>query len=171
MKTLCTLLLALGTICSIQAQERKVNQPPFIVRNTSTVEINQITLSDTATVLDIKAYYRPHNWIRISGESYLLADNGKKYPIRSGSGITLDKEFWMPDSGEATFSLIFPTLPATVKTIDFIESDCEDCFKIWGITRISVTGRGKTKNKCCRNITGSSIDNGKSYTEWKTFGL
>ena len=134
MKTLCTLLLALGTICSIQAQERKVNQPPFIVRNTSTVEINQITLSDTATVLDIKAYYRPHNWIRISGESYLLADNGKKYPIRSGSGITLDKEFWMPDSGEATFSLIFPTLPATVKTIDFIESDCEDCFKIWGIS-------------------------------------
>ena len=121
MKTLCTLLLALGTLCSIQAQERKVNQPPFIVRNTSTVEINQITLSDTATVLDIKAYYRPHNWIRISGESYLLADNGKKYPIRSGSGITLDKEFWMPDSGEATFSLIFPTLPATVKTIDFIE--------------------------------------------------
>ena len=55
MKTLCTLLLALGTLCSIQAQERKVNQPPFIVRNTSTVEINQITLSDTATVLDIKA--------------------------------------------------------------------------------------------------------------------
>lgn len=134
MKTLCTLLLALGTLCSIQAQERKVNQPPFIVRNTSTVEINQITLSDTATVLDIKAYYRPHNWIRISGESYLLADNGKKYPIRSGSGITLDKEFWMPDSGEATFSLIFPTLPATVKTIDFIESDCEDCFKVWGIS-------------------------------------
>ena len=44
MKTLCTLLLALGTLCSIQAQERKVNQPPFIVRNTSTVEINQITL-------------------------------------------------------------------------------------------------------------------------------
>ena len=114
MKTLCTLLLALGTICSIQAQERKVNQPPFIVRNTSTVEINQITLSDTATVLDIKAYYRPHNWIRISGESYLLADNGKKYPIRSGSGITLDKEFWMPDSGEATFSLIFPTLPLSL---------------------------------------------------------
>lgn len=40
----------------------------------------------------------------------------------------------MPDSGEATFSLIFPTLPATVKTIDFIESDCEDCFKVWGIS-------------------------------------
>ncbi len=133
MKTLCTLLLVLGTLCSIQAQERKVNQPPFIARNTSTVEINQITLSDTATVLDIKAYYRPHYWIRISGESYLLADNGEKFPIRSGNGITLDKEFWMPDSGEATFSLIFPTLPATVKTIDFIESDCEDCYKVWGI--------------------------------------
>ena len=46
MKTLCTLLLALGTLCSIQAQERKVNQPPFIVRNTSTVEINKRRLVD-----------------------------------------------------------------------------------------------------------------------------
>ena len=39
----------------------------------------------------------------------------------------------MPDSGEASFSLIFPLLPPTVKVIDFIESDCEDCFKVWGI--------------------------------------
>lgn len=96
MKTLCTLLLALGTICSIQAQERKVNQPPFIVRNTSTVEINQITLSDTATVLDIKAYYRPHNWIRISGESYLLADNGKNTPSVRAVALPLTKNFGCP---------------------------------------------------------------------------
>lgn len=133
MKTLCTLLLAFGAFCSLQAKDRTVNQPPCIARNTSSVEIDRIVVSDTATVLDIKAFYRPHNWIRISGESYLLGDNGEKYMIRSGNGITLDSEFWMPDSGEASFSLIFPTLPASVKTIDFIESDCDDCFKIWGI--------------------------------------
>ena len=57
----------------------------------------------------------------------------RKYPIRSGNGITLGEKFWMPDSGEASFSLIFPLLPPTVKVIDFIESDCEDCFKVWGI--------------------------------------
>ena len=43
-----------------------------------------------------KSLFRPHNWIQISNESYLLADNGEKYPIRSGNGITLGEKFWMP---------------------------------------------------------------------------
>lgn len=133
MKQLSILLLAMISCCLLQAKDKVVKQPPFIVRNSSTIEIDRVVVSDTATVLDIKAYFRPHNWIKISSESYLLADNGDKYPIRSGNGITLDKEFWMPDSGEASFSLIFPLLPPTVKVIDFIESDCEDCFKVWGI--------------------------------------
>ena len=133
MKQLSILLLAMISCCLLQAKDRVVKQPPFIVRNSSTIEIDRVVVSDTATVLDIKAYFRPHNWIKISSESYLLADNGDKYLIRSGNGITLDKEFWMPDSGEASFSLVFPLLPPTVKVIDFIESDCEDCFKVWGI--------------------------------------
>lgn len=133
MKQLGILLLAMVSCCLLQAKDRVVKQPPFIVRNSSTIEIDKVVVSDTATVLDIKAFFRPRNWIQISSESYLLADNGERYPVRSGNGITLDEKFWMPDSGEAFFSLIFPLLPPTVKVIDFIESDCEDCFKVWGI--------------------------------------
>lgn len=133
MKQFSILLLAMVSCCLLQAKDRVVKQPPFIVRNSSTIEIDRVVVSDTATVLDVKAFFRPHNWIQISGESYLLADNGEKYPVRSGNGITLDEKFWMPDSGEASFSLIFPLLPPTVKVVDFIESDCEDCFKVWGI--------------------------------------
>ena len=51
-----------------------------------------MVVSDTATVLDVKAFFRPHNWIQISNESYLLADNGEKYPIRSGNGIILGEK-------------------------------------------------------------------------------
>ena len=133
MKNFGILLLAMVSCCLLQAKNRVVKQPPFIARSSSTIEIDRVVVSDTATVLDIKAFFRPHNWIQISNESYLLADNGEKYPIRSGNGITLGEKFWMPDSGEASFSLIFPLLPPTVKVIDFIESDCEDCFKVWGI--------------------------------------
>lgn len=133
MKQFSILLLAMVSCCLLQAKDRVVKQPPFIVRNSSTIEIDRVVVSDTATVLDIKAFFRPHNWIQISSESYLLADNGEKYPVRSGNGITLDEKFWMPDNGEASFSLIFPLLPPTVKVVDFIENDCEDCFKVWGI--------------------------------------
>lgn len=133
MKRFSILLFAIVVCCILQAKDRVVKQPPFIVRNSSSIEIDKVVVSDTATVLEIKAFYRPHNWIKISRDSYLLADNGEKYPIRTGNGITLDKEFWMPDSGEASFSLIFPLLPPTVQVIDFIEGDCDECFKIWGI--------------------------------------
>ena len=43
------------------------------------------------------------------------------------------KNFGCPIAVKLLFSLIFPLLPPTVKVIDFIESDCEDCFKVWGI--------------------------------------
>jgi thiol-disulfide isomerase/thioredoxin len=40
----------------------------------------------------------------------------------------------MPDSGKASFDLYFPPLPPEVTKIDFLEGDCESCFKIWGIS-------------------------------------
>lgn len=111
MKNFGILLLAMVSCCLLQAKDRVVKQPPFIARSSSTIEIDRVVVSDTATVLDVKAFFRPHNWIQISNESYLLADNGEKYPIRSGNGITLGEKFWMPDSGEASFSLIFRYCP------------------------------------------------------------
>lgn len=121
-------------VLSLQAENKIVKLPRVVATNTSSVEIKQIELSDTATVLDMGAWYRPHYWIRISKDTYLRGDDGKKYPVRFGSGIELDTEFWMPDSGTASFKLHFPALPKSVKSFDFIESDCEDCFKIYGVS-------------------------------------
>lgn len=55
------------------------------------------------------------------------------YPIRKGVGITLDKEFWMPESGEAEFQLLFPPIPENVTSLDFSEGDFDGAYKIWGI--------------------------------------
>lgn len=173
MKTLCTFLLALAALCSLQAKDRTVNRPPFIVRNSSTVEIDRIVASDTATVVDIKAFFRPHNWIRISSESYLLGDDGVKYPIRSGNGIALDTEFWMPESGEASFSLIFSALPPSVKMVDFIESDCEDCFKVWGIPldgklpKLALPKEAKQKHEAVPELPAVTLKQGKAVLSGK----
>lgn len=120
-------------VCSNYAKERIIERPPFISWSSTSIEIEKIVLTDTATVFHIQAFYQPNYWIQISPDSYLKADNGEKYYIKTGVGITLGKNFWMPKSGEASFQLIFPPLPESVKTIDFIESDCDNCFKIWGI--------------------------------------
>lgn len=115
-----------------QGQTRVIEQPAFDAWNTQTIEIDKIVLSDTATVFHIDAYYHPNYWIKIAKETTLEAD-GKSYPIRSGDGITLSKEFWMPESGTASFRLIFPPLPKGTKQVDFIEGNEERAFRIWGI--------------------------------------
>lgn len=122
-------------LCSTtQAKNRVIDQPPFCVRNTTSIEVSKIVTSDTATVLHIYAKYRPKNWIRIAAGSYLKDNNGETYQLRSGIGITPDKEFWMPESGEAEFQLVFPPVAANASSIDFTEGEgIEDAFSIWGI--------------------------------------
>ncbi len=116
----------------MQAKDRTVTKPPFVVRNTSTLEIKEIELTKDSTIFYFDAFFRPNNWIRISSDSYLKA-NGKKYPVLSSEGIKLDDHFFMPASGRTSFKLSFAALPASTKSVDFIESDCDNCFKIWGI--------------------------------------
>ncbi len=138
MKTTNYLLVALVALVGMQAkaQSRLVELPPAAYANTRTLEISKVALSDTATVLDMEAFFTPGYWIRVVSDSYLLAD-GRKYMIREGNGIDLDSLFWMPPSGEASFQLVFEPLPLTTEVFDFIESDCEDCFKIYGIDLVN----------------------------------
>lgn len=118
----------------LQAKNRVIEQPPFCVRNTTSIEVSKVVISDTATVLHIYAKYRPKNWIKIASGSYLKDNNGETYQLRSGIGITPDKEFWMPESGEAEFQLVFPPVASNATSIDFTEGEgIEDAFCIWGI--------------------------------------
>lgn len=134
MKTRHLLLITLLILvaASVKAQTKTVELPRASFSNTRTVEIGKVVLTDTATVLNVEAFFRPGYWIKIVSDSYLQAD-GKKYMIRSGEGIELDSLFWMPESGRASFTLTFDPLPMDTESFNFIESDCEDCFKIWGI--------------------------------------
>lgn len=124
------LLLGLWTGCT----SGNCKKPDFLVSNTTTIEIGGITHTDTTTVLDIFAHYHPNYWIRIASTSYLRDDAGNVYPILSGNGIDLDKEFMMPQSGEAEFQLVFPRLRKEAKYFDFSEGDdVERGYKIWRV--------------------------------------
>lgn len=127
---------AMLTACS-EKRPAVVENPVFDVWNSATLEVHKIEMSDTATVLHIGAYFRPGDWIRIDSKTY-IRESGKsgdsqKLIVTRAEGIGLDEEFNMPESGEHSFALYFPPLPPNVTKIDFIESDCEECFKTWGI--------------------------------------
>ena len=123
---------AMWLTASCTQRYKCVENPLIEAANSMTLDISKVELSDTATVLHTDAYFQPHYWIRISSESYLLAD-GKKYALTGTQGIEADSLFWMPDSGEASFLLSFEPLPRGTRSFDFIESDCDDCFKLFGV--------------------------------------
>lgn len=129
---LCLLSGLVLAFSACQQGERIIERPSFGVRNSTTLEIDKIVLNDTATIFYIDAYFRPKYWIRIDSGTYLKAGD-QKYPLVRGEGIKVNDYHWMPESGESSFQLYFPPLPRSVKTIDFIESDCEECFKIFDI--------------------------------------
>lgn len=124
MRKITFIAILLLCICNLaKAKEKVIEQPPFIAWSSTSIQVEKVVLSDTATVLYIKAFYQPKQWIRISGQSFLKDNNGETYVLRSGIGIKPDTEFWMPESGEAEFRLVFPPIPASATSIDFSEGD------------------------------------------------
>ena len=113
-----------------------VNYPDYQANNTNGVlEIKQVECNLNVTTLHFKAYYTPNNWIRIAEEAFLTTSDGKQYKVLKADGITLGKEFFMPECGEAEFSLTFETLPKDAQTFTFQEGNGEN---VWAITDIKM---------------------------------
>lgn len=128
------MLVSLMLLVSCSLDNRVIEKPVFLASNTTSIEVSKVTLTDSTTVLDIFARYQPKYWIRIAGSSCLTDDKGNTYPVQSGIGIELDKEFWMPESGEAEFQLVFPRLRNGAKYFNFSEGpEVEGGFSIWGV--------------------------------------
>ena len=110
-----------------------VERPAFIARNANNLDIEKVELNDTATVMYMKVYFTPHNWIRINEKSFLTDNHGNQYTIQSTEGIVLGEEFYMPESGEKEFSMIFPSVAPDASSVDFSEGDISGAWKFWGI--------------------------------------
>ena len=134
--SLAMIIVALMSACS-PSGPRTVENPLVNYANTSTIDVVKVELNDSNTVLHVKPHFTPGYWIRIAGDSYLMAD-GKKYALTATEGIKTDTEFWMPESGEADFKLIFEPLPFDTERFDFIEGEDPKAFKLWDI---DVTGK------------------------------
>lgn len=132
MKRLLLLSITLCTFLYVFSQERTVERPPFSVRNYGTLEIEKIVLTSKATVMHFTGYQQPGSWFRIDTGTYIVA-NGKKYLVEFADGLKLDEETYPDESGKHVFTLTFPAIDPKTEQIDFIESDCDNCFKIWGI--------------------------------------
>ncbi|MDE7471983.1 MAG: TlpA family protein disulfide reductase [Muribaculaceae bacterium] len=131
---------AVFTSCS-QKGPRTIENPIINYSNTTTIDIVGVELTDSCTILTVQATFMPNHWIRIVPETTLQAD-GKTYRLIAADGIEPGKEFWMPESGKATFTLTFEPLPFSTEKFDFIEGNEPGAFRLWDI---DITGKQRDK--------------------------
>ena len=91
------------------------------------------TKKSTTIDLAMSPVQQPAYRYRFSADSYLLDEGGRKYPLLSAQGITLDSAYRAQGEEEVRFSLTFDPLPKEVKMFDFIEGNAPKAFRLLGI--------------------------------------
>lgn len=116
-----------------QGNTKIVNHPAVESTNNDVLEIKRVELTDTATIIHFYAYYIPKFWIKISPNATLVDEKGTSYALKKAIGITPGEEFFMPESGETEFSVIFEPLSPQTKLFNFTQGEAENDWKINGI--------------------------------------
>lgn len=133
--------MLMALISATPALAGKVVDSPFIGdSNTTSIDIDRVELNDTATILTMHGYYRPHYWIRFVPQTTLQSE-GKSYKLIGSEGMTPGKELWMPESGDSVFTMIFEPLPATAESFDFNEGEGDGNFRLWDV---DLTGKANS---------------------------
>ena len=109
-----------------------IENPPFSVGTHSTVFITEVRMNKKATFLTMTIIFEPNKWYTVSSETYIVV-NGEKHIVKSVDGIEFDEKIKADKSGKAVFTLEFDAIDPDAKQLDFLESDCDKCFKIWGV--------------------------------------
>lgn len=119
MKKLTLFLFVL--ITSISASAQVIDNPKFKARAGSITTITRIERTAEATRLDIHAVFQPNNWIRLNDRTYLEdVVTGKHYAFVRAEGFEMNKEVYLPETGQMDFVLVFEPLPSEVKQINWI---------------------------------------------------
>ena len=120
-----------------------IDNPVYDIVSDNTIDISSVEVTDSATTLTIDARYIPNYWIKMVSTSTLEAD-GKSYKLIGAEGIEPDSLFWMPESGQASFKLIFEPLPKSAREFNFIEGNEQGAFQIIGV---DLTGKKSHADK------------------------
>jgi hypothetical protein len=96
-------------------------------------EKETVLSAELPPIVDMEITYTPGKWIRFNESTYLIADNGERYPIQDVQGCNLGEKFIMPPSGRALFSVYFPPIEGKVTVLNYVEMDVTRGWNVRGI--------------------------------------
>lgn len=135
-KLLSTLILAL-IVVGMEAKTYKTIKNAETIASVNLDEgelkVREVVMRDTATTVHFTMDYQKGSYFRFTKESYLMDEDGHRYPLRSAEGIALDSWVQSPESGVTNFTMHFAPLPKNTQIFDFIEGDGTGAFEVLGI--------------------------------------
>ena len=132
-KTIITILLALAAMAGQAKTFKTIKNPVAMAHNIYGGELKarEVIFRDTATTVHFTIDYPKGQWFSINSTSFLMDENGNRYPLRSAEGITLNK--YGESMGPTDFVLHFEPMPKRVQVFDYREGDGTGAFKLLGI--------------------------------------
>lgn len=159
------LLLALLFLvtCTVKVTAKIIDNPTFEGRNTFTLSISKIEKTSKETVLYFHAQFIPHEWIQLPDSAFLVDTETDKhfYPIRF-EGLDSNRKVYMPESGETDFIIVYPSIPKSVKKMDWKIMDDKSAWQIWGI---SMDGKKNKESPFVYKVPKAVIDQPKDSGE------
>ena len=136
MKVLWAWLLFASLCCAPGAAARGVRafvRPVAIGASTTTIHIAKVEFTDTATVVSFYGKNKPGTQMTFAKGTYLLGEDGGKYKVLRGEGMTLGEYYATPQSGESSFKVLFEPLPRKTRFFDLIEGNSSRAYCFYGV--------------------------------------
>ena len=133
MKTIITIFLTLVAMTGLAKTFKTIKNPVAMAHNIYGGELKarEVIFRDTATTIHFTIDYPKGQWFSIGSTSFLMDEDGNRYPLRSAEGITLNK--YGESTGPTDFVLHFEPMPKQVQVFDYREADGSRAFYLLGI--------------------------------------
>ena len=135
-QTIITILLAVVAMTGQAKTFKTIKNPEAMACvNMSNGELKArvVTFRDTATTVHFTMEYPKGQSFQFVSSSYLMDEDGNRYPLHSAEGLKLNTWVQSPESGITEFTMHFAPLPKKIQIFDFIEGDGTRAFKLLGI--------------------------------------
>ena len=143
MKKLSFILILMALVQSTWAQTngsassdvvKTIEHPDFTALFTYDLEISKVEFSKEQTTLYFDFSHYTGTSFSFRSSTYLVDEEGKRYPIKSCKGFQLDKGFNVKEDGMKEISISFEPLPEGTRVFDCIEGpDLQWSFQFYGI--------------------------------------
>lgn len=136
---LCAMLFSLCTWAQTNGSAssdvvRTIEHPDFSALFTFGIEISKVEFGKEQTTLYFDFSHYTSTTFGFRSTTYLVDEEGKRYPIKSCKGFQLDKGYNVKEDGVKEISISFEPLPEGTRVFDCIEGpDLEWSFQFYGI--------------------------------------